>query len=359
MRVDDFDFELPPDRIALRPADNREAARLLVIKDNQSPMEDRHIADLPDYLEAGDVIVVNDTRVIPARLQGYRVREAIRAHIDVTLHKRVDAYQWWAFIRPAKKVHLDERIHFFTADKKSLDFSARLRAKSDSGEVLLEFSCGGADLDHSLALYGAMPLPPYIAARRPEDDQDKKDYQTIFAKNSGAVAAPTAGLHFTPALLDKLEKKGIDKVNVTLHVGAGTFLPVKVDDVREHKMHAEWGDISAEAATRLNAARQAGKRIIAIGTTSLRLLESAVDDKGYFSRWQGDTSIFITPGYRFKAVDVLFTNFHLPRSTLLMLVSAFSGRERILQAYRHAIEQGYRFYSYGDACLLFKASTEL
>ncbi|MEI6573167.1 MAG: tRNA preQ1(34) S-adenosylmethionine ribosyltransferase-isomerase QueA [Alphaproteobacteria bacterium] len=354
MRVDDFDFELPPESIALRLAEQREKARLLVVRSGVSEFEDRHIADLPHLLQPGDVVVVNDTRVIPARLTGCRERGAARAKIDVTLHKRESADHWLAFVRPAKKLDLGEIIHFRSAKSNTQSLNARVESKGDGGEVLLRFSIAGAELDALIAQFGEMPLPPYIAAKRAEDEQDEKDYQTIFADRSGAVAAPTAGLHFTSSLIDKLRARGIDLIRVTLHVGAGTFLPVKVEDTRDHKMHAEWGEISSETADRLNRARQEGRRIVSIGTTSLRLLESAVQPDGSFVAWSGDTSIFITPGYRFKAVDVLLTNFHLPRSTLVMLVSAFSGLDRIMKAYRHAIETGYRFYSYGDACLLFR-----
>ncbi|MEY4092617.1 MAG: hypothetical protein RLZZ496_1799 [Pseudomonadota bacterium] len=354
MRVDDFDFELPPESIALRPAEQREAARLLVIRSGVNEFEDRHIADLPQLLQPGDVVVVNDTKVIPARLTGFRERGAARAKIDVTLHKRESADRWLAFVRPAKKLDLGESIHFTSRNASDQSLTARVASKGDGGEVLLRFSAAGAELDALIVQFGEMPLPPYIAAKRSEDEQDKKDYQTIFAERSGAVAAPTAGLHFTPLLIDQLRARGIDLVRVTLHVGAGTFLPVKVEDTRDHKMHAEWGEVSSETAHRLNRARQEGRRIVAIGTTSLRLLESAVQPDGSFGAWNGDTAIFITPGYRFKAVDVLLTNFHLPRSTLVMLVSAFSGLDRIMKAYRHAIETGYRFYSYGDACLLFR-----
>lgn len=354
MRVDDFDFELPPESIALRPAEQREKARLLVVRSGASAFEDRHIADLPHLLLPGDVVVVNDTMVIPARLTGFRERGVARAKIEVTLHKRKSADQWLAFVRPAKKLDLGESIHFLSKNESDQSLTARVERKGEGGEVLLRFSASGAALDALIAQFGEMPLPPYIATKRSEDEQDKKDYQTIFADRSGAVAAPTAGLHFTPALLDQLRACEIDLVRVTLHVGAGTFLPVKVEDTSDHRMHAEWGEISAETAERLNLARKEGRRIVAIGTTSLRLLESAIQPNGTFVAWRGDTSIFITPGYRFRAVDILLTNFHLPRSTLVMLVSAFSGLDRIMKAYRYAIETGYRFYSYGDACLLFR-----
>lgn len=359
MRVDDFDFELPSDRIALRPAEKRESARLLVVRSQSEGFEDFHIGDLPALLAPGDVVVVNDTKVIPARLTGYRVRGEAKAKIEVTLHKREAPNQWLAFVRPAKKLSLQEIIHFTRQDETEPSLDAHVEAKGEGGEVLLRFSHAGADLDALIAQLGEMPLPPYIAAKRDEDEQDKKDYQTIFADRVGAVAAPTAGLHFTPALIERLNECGISLSRVTLNVGAGTFLPVKVEDTRDHKMHAEWGEINEETAKALNEARRAGKRVVAIGTTSLRLLESAVREDGSFGAWRGDTSIFITPGYQFKAVDVLLTNFHLPRSTLVMLVSAFSGLDRIMKAYRHAIETGYRFYSYGDACLLFREDQQV
>jgi len=359
MRVDDFDFELPSDRIALRPAEKRETARLLVVRSQNEGFEDFHIGDLPALLAPGDVVVVNDTKVIPARLTGYRVRGEAKAKIEVTLHKREAPDQWLAFVRPAKKLSLQEIIHFTRQDETGSSLDAHVEAKGEGGEVLLRFSHAGADLDALIAQLGEMPLPPYIAAKRDEDEQDKKDYQTIFADRVGAVAAPTTGLHFTPALIERLNECGISLSRVTLHVGAGTFLPVKVEDTRDHKMHAEWGEINEETAKALNEARRAGKRVVAIGTTSLRLLESAVREDGSFGAWRGDTSIFITPGYQFKAVDVLLTNFHLPRSTLVMLVSAFSGLDRIMKAYRHAIETGYRFYSYGDACLLFREDQQV
>lgn len=357
MRVDDFDFVLPPERIALRPAEQRETARLLVVRGGDADFEDRHIADLPQLLQPGDIVVVNDTKVIPARLTGFRQRGEARAKIEVTLHKRESSDQWFAFVRPAKKLDLGESVHFISDSIKGYSLSARVEEKGEGGEILFRFSLVGPDLDTAIYKLGEMPLPPYIAAKRSEDERDKQDYQTIFADRAGAVAAPTAGFHFTPALIDRLNETGIEVSRVTLHVGAGTFLPVKAEDTRDHKMHAEWGEISAETAQRLNHARKEGKRIVAIGTTSLRLLESAVRYDGSFIAWSGDTSIFITPGYRFRAVDILLTNFHLPRSTLVMLVSAFSGLDRIMKAYRHAIEAGYRFYSYGDACLLFRADT--
>ena len=358
MRVDEFDFDLPADHIALRPVEPRDTARLLVLHADRTDCEYNHVYDLPALLSAGDVLVVNDTKVIPARLFGHRRRGEAVAKIDVTLHKRETSAQWRCFVRPAKKLDLGETVQFSKDGDGSHTLSARVVEKGEGGEILLEFSLSGAVLDAAIVEIGQMPLPPYIAAKRAEDQKDAQDYQTIFADQSGAVAAPTAGLHFTPRLIEDLKAKGIEIIRVTLHVGAGTFLPVKVEDTKDHRMHAEWGTINTAASDALNHARQAGKRIVAVGTTSLRLLESAVEPNGRFVPWSGDTSIFITPGYQFRAVDVLLTNFHLPRSTLLMLVSAFSGLDRIKKAYRYAIEKGYRFYSYGDASLLFRAKQD-
>lgn len=348
MRVDAFDFDLPADRIALRPCDPREAARLLTVAPGAVPeLDDRRIADLPLTLSRGDVLVFNNTRVLPAQLEGQRTgRTGAVARIGVTLHKRLSEAEWHAFARPAKRLAPGDLIEFGEG------FSARVTAKTDAGEVELAFDTGGRRFEEALAAFGRMPLPPYIAQRRAADAQDARDYQTIFAAESGAVAAPTAGLHFTPALMDALADAGVTTAFVTLHVGAGTFLPVKADDTADHRMHAEWGEIDAATATVLNDARARGARIVAVGTTSLRLLESAATPDGRVQPFSGDTAIFITPGYRFKAVDMLFTNFHLPRSTLFMLVSAFSGLETMKRAYAHAIAAEYRFYSYGDACLL-------
>ncbi len=354
MRVDDFDFELPPERIALRPAEPRESAQLLVVSPEQAdPFVDSVIADLPTFFRPGDCLVVNDTRVLPARLMGTRQRGEAVAGIEATLHKREDEQSWRAFVRPSKKLAVGETVRF-KRDQKEAELLAVVAEKGEAGEVLFRFPLVGPALDDAIRAVGVMPLPPYIAAKRAEDAKDESDYQTIFADRTGAVAAPTAGLHFTPALLKTLADAGVSVVHVTLHVGAGTFLPVKVDDTDEHRMHAEWGEISAATAETLNATKANGGRIVAVGTTSLRLLESAVSDAGVFSAWSGDTAIFITPGYRFKTVDVLMTNFHLPRSTLFMLVSAFSGLDTMRKAYKHAIETGYRFYSYGDACLLHR-----
>lgn len=357
MRVDAFDFHLPEDRIALRPAEPRETARLLIVKPDGTPsLRDKTLADLPSYLRDGDCIVVNDTKVLPARLIGFRRRGESQGKIEATLHKREGDDCWRALFKPAKKLNINEEVIFVAAADADMTLKAVLIERGEGGEGVFRFECSGAALDSAIASVGHMPLPPYIAARRAEDDQDKQDYQTIFADRTGAVAAPTAGLHFTPALVEACKARGAEIVRVTLHVGAGTFLPVKVDDTQDHKMHAEWGEVSAATADALNRCRARGGRIVAIGTTSLRTLESAARPDGTFAAWSADTSIFITPGYRFKAVDVLLTNFHLPKSTLFMLVSAFSGLDLMQEAYKHAIEKGYRFYSYGDACLLHRAS---
>jgi S-adenosylmethionine:tRNA ribosyltransferase-isomerase len=355
MRVDLFDFDLPPERIALRPAVPRDAARMLIVTPGESELfRDRTIRDLPDFLRPGDVLVVNNTRVIPARLEGVRQRGASQAKIEVLLHRRVSANTWRAFAKGAKKLQRSDSIAFIRDGARAPEsaLEAEVLENFGEGEVLLSFALAGADLDRAVENLGAVPLPPYIAGKRPADSQDTDDYQSLFATHRGAVAAPTASLHFTPALKTAIAKRGVDIAEITLHVGAGTFLPVKSDDTRAHNMHLEWGEIDAEIAARLNAARAAGGRIVALGTTSLRLLESAATADGRIAPFSGDTAIFITPGYRFKAVDLLLTNFHLPRSTLFMLVSAFSGLETMRAAYRHAIASGYRFYSYGDACLL-------
>ena len=353
MRVDLFDFTLPPDRIALRPAEPRESARLLEIAPD-APLADRTIADLPTLLRPGDVLVVNDTRVIPARLSGLRRRAGTEARIEATLIKRTAPDTWRAFLKPAKRVADGETIAF-GRDEDPLE-AVCLEHVGD-GEVALRFSSAGTELDNALSRHGAMPLPPYIAAKRAIDARDAADYQTIFAREPGAVAAPTASLHFTPDLLAAIRARGVAIATLTLHVGAGTFLPVKADDTADHRMHAEWGEIDAATAATLNAARAAGRRIVAAGTTSLRLLESAAREDGSLAPFQGETSIFIAPGYRFRAVDCLLTNFHLPRSTLFMLVAAFAGLETMQAAYAHAIANNYRFYSYGDACFLHRAPT--
>lgn len=362
MRVDAFDFELPDEAIALRPAQPRDAARLLVVPAGGEDLLDRHVRDLPGLLEPGDVLVVNDTRVIPARLAGRRLRGDLTAGIAATLHLREGPSDWAAFVRPAKKLRAGDRIAFGESGKGNACQLGRLDAtvveKREAGEVLLRFDLSGPLLDEAIAGVGRMPLPPYIASRRPGDAADLSDYQTMFARQDGAVAAPTAGLHFTPALEEGLTDRGVDIVRVTLHVGAGTFLPVKAEDTRAHRMHAEIGEVTAQAAEAINAARARGGRVVSVGTTSLRLLETAADEDGMVRPWRGATSIFITPGYRWRAVDVLMTNFHLPRSTLFMLVGAFSGLARMKRAYAHAIATGYRFYSYGDACLLFRADPD-
>jgi S-adenosylmethionine:tRNA ribosyltransferase-isomerase len=346
MRVDAFDFHLPAERIALRPAEPRESARLLSIKLNE--LRDHVVADLPLLLKAGDLLVFNDTKVIPAQLFGSRERDGHRAQVEATLHMRQSADTWRAFLRPGKRVKVGERIGF--APNGALD--AVLAEKHENGEVVLSFDLAGPALDDAIRQHGHVPIPPYIAAKRADDAQDQHDYQTIYARDEGAVAAPTAGLHFTPELFDALDRHGIERHFVTLHVGAGTFLPVKADDTQNHKMHHEIGVMNAETAAKLNEAKSQGRRIIAVGTTSLRLLESAAASNGTVSAFAGATDIFITPGYKFKFIDGLMTNFHLPRSTLFMLVSALAGLERMQDAYRHAIESQYRFYSYGDACLI-------
>ena len=357
MRVDLFDFELPEERIALRPARPRDAARMLVVKPGEA-LRDAVVRDLPDLLRAGDVLVVNDTRVIAAELHGERIREEGSAGISVTLIKRLGSSRWQALARGAKKLAAGDRIRFGqVSDAACLaaGLDATVSEKGEAGEVTLTFDLSGPVLDETIAAIGHVPLPPYIAGRRAEDEADRRDYQTIYAREEGAVAAPTAGLHFTPELFTRLDAAGIRRETVTLHVGAGTFLPVKADDTAGHKMHAEWGTISAATAETLNAARGAGGRIVAVGTTSLRLLESATGEDGIVRPFSGETAIFITPGYRFRAVDILMTNFHLPRSTLFMLVSAFAGLDTMKAAYAHAIASGYRFYSYGDASLLWRA----
>ncbi|KQS55743.1 S-adenosylmethionine:tRNA ribosyltransferase-isomerase [Brevundimonas sp. Leaf363] len=402
MKTADFDFHLPEDRIALRPAEPRDSARLLVVRGGA--LGDHVIRDLPDFLQPGDALVFNDTRVIPARLSGVRERpnpvtggaegETLSVAVEATLHHRDAPDVWSAFMKPGKRLKAGDRVRFLlpsgkkvgggaarmrgtpaadtTADQPDADhplirhaahdtvspdgrrLSATILSKADDGLITLRFDLGGPALDAAIRDVGVMPLPPYIAAKRPEDDRDRSDYQTVFAQHDGSVAAPTAGLHFTPALLEALAARGVSTHAVTLHVGAGTFLPVKADDTADHKMHSEWGEVSAETADALNAVHARGGRIVCIGTTSLRLLESATAEDGVVRPFHGDTAIFITPGYRFRAVDVLMTNFHLPKSTLFMLVSAFAGLETMRTAYAHAIEAGYRFYSYGDGSLLFR-----
>jgi S-adenosylmethionine:tRNA ribosyltransferase-isomerase len=357
MRTDLFDFELPPERIALRPSEPREAARLLVVRPGaEQELADATIADLPTLLAPGDQIVVNNTKVIAAQLAGRRVSRAGEPKIEATLIKRLDGSRWQALVKPARKLEAGDIIRFGEEGKVCFlsELDATVEAKGEGGEVTLSFAFHGPVLDQAIAERGDMPLPPYIAGRRPPDEQDRSDYQTLFAREEGAVAAPTAGLHFTPALLAALRERGVEVHALTLHVGAGTFLPVKADDTSEHKMHAERGRLDPAVAEALNAARRRGGRIVAVGTTSLRLLESAAAPDGTLHPFAGETAIFLTPGYRFRAVDVLMTNFHLPRSTLFMLVSAFCGLGVMKRAYAHAIAENYRFYSYGDANLLFR-----
>jgi S-adenosylmethionine:tRNA ribosyltransferase-isomerase len=343
MRVDLFDFDLPPERIALRPASPRDSARLLLV--HREGMADHVVRDLPSLLRPGDLLVFNDTRVIPAQLEGRRGE----AKVGVTLHKREGPRRWRAFVRNARRIREGDSIDF------GAGVSAIASDHEADGSLAFDFA-GDEPVELLLERAGRMPLPPYIAGKRPTDARDAKDYQTMFAREAGAVAAPTAALHFTPALMAMLDARGVTSETVTLHVGAGTFLPVKADDTADHRMHAEWGRIDAAAAARLNAVRAHGRRLIAVGTTSLRLLESAAQEDGAIAPFEGETRIFITPGYAFRAVDGLMTNFHLPRSTLFMLVSALMGRERMLAAYAHAIAEGYRFYSYGDASLLLPES---
>ncbi|RAK52262.1 tRNA preQ1(34) S-adenosylmethionine ribosyltransferase-isomerase QueA [Phenylobacterium deserti] len=357
MRLADFDFILPEESIALRPANPRDSARLLLVEPG-APLQDLRVYDLPGLLRSGDILVLNDTRVIPARLKGVRLRGESRVACEATLHKRLSAHVWTAFMRPGKKLSPGDRIAFgATSDAACLlsALDATVKEKGEGGEVTLAFDLSGPDLDVAISERGAMPLPPYIAAKRGEDEKDRADYQTVYAQEDGSVAAPTAGLHFTPQLFAGLEAAGVQTAFVTLHVGAGTFLPVKSEDLSEHRMHAEWGEVDEATADRLNAVRAAGGRIICVGTTSLRLLESAAGEDGVIRPFMDETSIFITPGYRFRAADGLMTNFHLPKSTLFMLVSAFAGYETMRAAYAHAIESGYRFYSYGDSSLLWRA----
>ena len=359
MRVDAFDFDLPAECIALRPADPRDASRLLVVDPGEPPaLSDRAFGDLPDLLRPNDLLVFNDTKVIAARLTGRRVgRGEGTPKIEVTLHRRTDASRWWCFAKPARKLQPGDTIAFSGEANVCMagTLSARVEKKRDGGETLLSFELSGPVLDEAIAEHGIMPLPPYIASKRAPDERDLDDYQTVYASREGAVAAPTAGLHFTAPLLDRLRERGLDAVHVTLHVGAGTFLPVKAETTEDHEMHAEWGEVSGDVVRRVAETRDKGGRIVAVGTTSLRLLEAASAATGKLEAFSGETDIFITPGYRFRTADVLITNFHLPRSTLFMLVCAFSGTETMRGAYVHAVASGYRFYSYGDACLLNRA----
>jgi S-adenosylmethionine:tRNA ribosyltransferase-isomerase len=359
MRTDLFDFDLPEDRIALRPASPRDAARLLVVRPGAAgEFEDHTLRDLPQLLRGGEALVVNDTKVIPASLHGRRIgRGEHEPAIEANLIRRLDGSRWTALARPGKRLSVGDVVRFGSEGRVCFlgQLDATVEAKGENGEVTFAFAFHGAVLDQALAERGDMPLPPYIAGRRPADDQDRTDYQTMFAQSEGSVAAPTAGLHFTENLVAALGARGIAVHRVTLHVGPGTFLPVKADDTSAHRMQAEWGTVSGETAAALNAARHAGGRIVAVGSTSLRLVESAAAEDGTLSEFSGETALFITPGYRFRAVEVMLTNFHLPRSTLFMLVAAFCGLDVMQRAYAHAIASGYRFYSYGDACLLFRA----
>jgi S-adenosylmethionine:tRNA ribosyltransferase-isomerase len=343
MRIDDFDFDLPSGAIAQRPIVPRDAARMLEVGD---AVVERMVRDLPRLLRPGDIVVFNDTRVIPVRLKGRRGE----AGIEATLHKEISPGRWRAFVRPARRLKPGQRIRF------APDFSAEVAAKEATGEVILAFDRQGPSLMAALETHGAMPLPPYIKRTGAADDRDRIDYQTVFAARPGAVAAPTAGLHFTPELLAAVDGCGVKRATVTLHVGAGTFLPVKVENIEDHVMHPEWGEIGEAVAADINAARAAGGRVVAVGTTSLRLLETAADRDGRVRPFVGETRLFVAPGYRFRVVDLLLTNFHLPRSTLFMLVCAFSGTGRMKEAYRHAVAAGYRFYSYGDCCLLHRSA---
>ena len=357
MRTELFDFELPAKQIALRPIVPRDAARMLVVRPKASPeLDDRDVRDLPGLLRPDDALVVNDTKVIPARLTGRRLGRSVEPSIEATLHQRLDGSRWRAFVKPARKLAPGDVIRFGDEGKVCFlgQLDARVEAKGEGGEVTLAFAFHGPVLDQAVEERGDMPLPPYIAGRRAPDERDRSDYQTVFARADGSVAAPTAGLHFTEDLLARLSERGIALHKVTLHVGAGTFLPVKAEDTDEHRMFAETGIVTAATANALNEVRARGGRIVAAGSTSLRLLESAVADDGTLRAFAGETALFITPGYRFRAVDALMTNFHLPRSTLFMLVAAFCGLDVMKHAYAHAIGAGYRFYSYGDACLLFR-----
>lgn len=356
MRTDLFDFDLPEDRIALEPASPRDMAKLLVVRP-PGALEDRSVGDLPALLRPGDVLVLNDTRVIRAALTGERLRAGNRAVVSFNLHDRVDESRWRAFARPAKRLQVGDRIRFGHDGRVCFlgTLDATVSEVGEGGEVELSFSIHSAYLDQAIEALGDPPLPPYIASRRGLHPEDAERYQTVYARQEGAVAAPTAGLHFTKALFDALDARGIGRHFITLHAGAGTFLPVKADDTSGHRMHAEWGEISAATAAALNRVRGHGGRIVAVGTTAARLLESATAEDGTVGAFAGKTALFITPAYRFKAVDVLMTNFHLPRSTLFMLVAAFAGLETMLHAYAHAVANGYRFYSFGDACLIHPA----
>ncbi|XSG82656.1 MAG: tRNA preQ1(34) S-adenosylmethionine ribosyltransferase-isomerase QueA [Methyloligella sp. ZOD6] len=359
MRTDLFDFHLPEALIALRPVSPRDSARLLAVDGASGALRDCIVRDLPDLLSPGDALVFNDTRVIPAELKGIRRRDEAAASVTVNLTERCDDSRWRGLARPAKRLREGDRIVFGGDGDLCLagHLDATVETKGEGGAVTLAFDLSGPALDEAIARHGAMPLPPYIASRRPAEERDRQDYQTIYAKHEGAVAAPTAGLHFTEDLMAALAERGIERHWLTLHVGPGTFLPVKAEDTKDHVMHAETGIVGEATADALNAVKARGGKVVAVGTTALRLLESAADEKGVLQPFSGATDIFITPGYRFRYVDRLMTNFHLPRSTLFMLVAAFSGLEVMREAYAHAIAQGYRFYSYGDACLLSPGAT--
>jgi len=358
MRVDLFDFDLPEELIALRPARPRDSARLLHVL-AAGGFEDRVVREAPSLFRPGDLLIFNDTRVIPARLSGVRVREETSVAVEATLLERLSPSRWAALAKPGKRLKEGDHIRFGSMDDRAClmgALDARVETKGDEGWITLAFDLAGPDLDAAIAAAGAMPLPPYIAGRRAPDDEDLRDYQTIYAARDGAVAAPTAGLHFTPELFAALDAAGVERAHVTLHVGAGTFLPVKAEDTEAHVMHSEWREIPEATAAAINRAKAEGRRVIAIGTTALRSLESAANEGGSVRAESGATDIFITPGYRFRVIDGLWTNFHLPKSTLFMLVSAFAGLERMKAAYDHAIAQRYRFYSYGDASLLWRAA---
>ena len=360
MLVSDFDFDLPEDRIALRPSEPREAAKLLRIPATNAltdaPLIDSCVGDVGDFLRAGDLLVVNDTRVLPVQLHGVRPRDGLDVAVEATLIKMLDGARWQAFLKPGRRVRPGDRLLFTSGIGDDCVLQAEVTSKGEDGVYTLAFDCPPQVMIERLHVVGAMPLPPYIRSKRKEDAQDLKDYQTVFAREDGSVAAPTAGLHFTSQLLEKLQNKGVGIERVTLHVGAGTFLPMKVEDTKDHVMHAEFGVVSAESAARINAARASGGRIVAVGTTSLRLIESACDDGGVIHPFAAETAIFITPGVRVRSCDLLWTNFHLPKSTLFMLVCALGGTERMKAAYAHAIVSGYRFFSYGDACLIDNVS---
>ena len=362
MRTDLFDFALPEARIALRPASPRDSARLLVVRPGQTAeLEDRTLRDLPALLRPGDAVVVNDTKVIAANLRGRRLGRGDREpKIAATLTKRLDGSRWLALVKPAKRLAPGDVVRFGSEGRVCFldQLDATVEAKGEGGEVTLAFAFHGAVLDQALAERGEMPLPPYIGSRRSTDARDLSDYQTMFAREEGSVAAPTAGLHFTEGVVAALRERDVALHRVTLHVGPGTFLPVKTADTEAHVMHPEWGTVSVETAAALNATRREGGRVVAVGSTSLRLIESAADEEGTLTAYSAETALFITPGYRFRAVDVMLTNFHLPRSTLFMLVCAFSGIDTMKHAYAHAIAHNYRFYSYGDACLLFREGAD-